>query len=197
MTNPIDIAAFLSHWLVNRTLAERKYPSVILRNRTNCFSLEISAEQIPQASSRVTLAGTADELGLPQLRVDWRYGKADIESVRRTLDVFCREFRDSGAGRLEFSHETLEADLTRFGAYGGHHIGTARMGTDVRSSAVDSDCRVHSVRNLYVAGSAVFPTSSQANPTLTLIALSLRLAEHLLQKAGKTTPANQQLRADG
>ena len=67
----------------------------------------------------------------------------------------------------------------RFGAYGGHHIGTARMGIDPRSSVVDADCRVHSVRNLFVAGSAVFPTSSQANPTLTLVALALRLAAHL------------------
>ena len=67
----------------------------------------------------------------------------------------------------------------RYGAYGCHHIGTARMGSDVRTSVVDSDCRVHSVRNLYVAGSAVFPTSGQANPTLTLIALSLRLGKHL------------------
>jgi choline dehydrogenase-like flavoprotein len=56
------------------------------------------------------------------------------------------------------------------------------MGTDVRKSVVDADCRVHSVSNLYVAGSAVFPTSSQANPTLTLIALSLRLGRHLSQR---------------
>ena len=70
----------------------------------------------------------------------------------------------------------------RFGAYGGHHLGTARMGTDARTSVVDADCRVHSVRNLFVAGSAVFPTSSQANPTLTLIALSLRLGRHLSQR---------------
>jgi choline dehydrogenase-like flavoprotein len=186
LMNPIDICAFLSHWIVNRTLAERKYPSVILRNKDNRFSLEINAEQLPQASSRVTLVNTVDELGLPQLKVDWRYSPADIDSVRRTLDVFSTEFQQSGAGRLEFDHETLEADLTRFGAYGGHHLGTARMGTDAHNSVVNSDCRVHSVRNLYVAGSAVFATSSQANPTLTIIALCLRLAEHLLQRVGKS-----------
>ncbi|HWP10777.1 MAG TPA: GMC family oxidoreductase, partial [Ramlibacter sp.] len=62
------------------------------------------------------------------------------------------------------------------------HIGTARMGSDVRKSVVNSNCRVHSVGNLYVAGSAVFPTSSQANPTLTLIALSLRLGRHLARR---------------
>ncbi len=53
------------------------------------------------------------------------------------------------------------------------------MGLDPRTSVVDAQCRVHSVRNLFVAGSAVFPTASQANPTLTLVALSLRLAQHL------------------
>jgi choline dehydrogenase-like flavoprotein len=69
--------------------------------------------------------------------------------------------------------------MTRYGAYGGHHIGTARMGSDPRSSAVDADCRVHGVANLFLASAATFPTSSQANPTLTVIALSLRLAAHL------------------
>ena len=69
--------------------------------------------------------------------------------------------------------------MTRYGAYGGHHIGTARMGSDPNSSVVDADCRVHGIANLYVDGAATIPTSSQANPTLTLVALSLRMAEHL------------------
>jgi choline dehydrogenase-like flavoprotein len=179
VSDPIDTCAFLAHWVTRRTLAERKFPSVILRNRTNRFSLEIHAEHMPRADSRVTLAGKADGLGMPQLRIDWRYGRNDIESVQRTLDVMAQEFERSGAGHLHYEADTLEEDLMRYGAYGGHHIGTARMGTDARTSVVNADCRVHSVGNLFVAGSAVFPTSSQANPTLTLIALSLRLGEHL------------------
>jgi choline dehydrogenase-like flavoprotein len=102
-----------------------------------------------------------------------------VDSVRRTLDVFSTEFARCGVGRFAYDRDTLEEDLMRFGAYGGHHIGTARMGNDVRTSVVNGNCQVHSVRNLFIAGSAVFPTSSQANPTLTIIALSLRLAEHL------------------
>jgi choline dehydrogenase-like flavoprotein len=102
--------------------------------------------------------------------------------VRGTLDLIAQELERSGAGRLEYERETLEEDLMRFGAYGGHHIGTARMGTDPRTSVVDRDCRVHSVHDLFVAGSAAFATSSQANPTLTLIALSLRLGKHLAQR---------------
>lgn len=180
-TDPVDTTAFLMHWLSHRSFAERKYPSVILRNRTNRFSLEMHGEQMPYSQSRVTLSDKVDALGMPQLYVDWRYTQTDIDSIRGTLDVLSQEFSASGVARFEYDAETLEADLTRFGAYGGHHIGTARMGIDERTSVVNAQCQVHSVYNLFVAGSAIFPTSSQANPTLTLIALALRLG-HTLAK---------------
>ncbi|HQS33407.1 GMC family oxidoreductase, partial [Polaromonas sp.] len=182
VADPLDTSAFLAHWLTKRTLADRKFPSVILRNRTNRFSLEMHGEQTPIAESRVTLSDQIDPLGMPKVRVDWRYCAADIESLRRTLDLTAEEFEASGTGRFEYQRETLEQDLTRFGAYGGHHIGTARMGHDVRSSVVNADCQVHAVHNLFIAGSAVFPTSSQANPTLTLIALALRLGDTLSRR---------------
>ena len=193
VSDPIDTCAFLAHWIARRSLAERKFPSVILRNRSNRFSLEMHGEQAPRADSRVTLTDRTDALGMPQLRVDWRYGQGDIESVDRTLQLIARELENSGAGRLEYDRGTLEEDLMRFGAYGGHHIGTARMGTDPRTSVVNADCQVHSVRNLFVAGSAVFPTSSQANPTLTLIALSLRLGKHLSRRLAPKTRVHMEL----
>lgn len=187
--DPVDTTAFLMHWISRRSLAERKFPSVILRNRTNRFSLEMHGEQIPQAQSRVMLSDKVDALGMPQLHVDWRYSPADIDSIRRTLDVLAQEFAASGVAEFEYDVETLEHDLTRFGAYGGHHIGTARMGTDERTSVVNPECQVHSVNNLFIAGSAVFPTSSQANPTLTLIALSIRLGHTLALRLGSPHPA--------
>jgi len=182
VSDPVDTTAFLARWLTRRTLAQRKFPSVILRNRSNRFSLEMHAEQMPNAASHVALTDRIDALGMPQLRVDWRYSQADVDAVRRMLDLMAVEFERSGVARLDYDRDTLEDDLMRFGAYGGHHIGTARMGDDPRTSVVDADCRVHSLRNLYVAGSAVFPTSSQANPTLTIVALSLRLADRLTQR---------------
>ncbi|MGZ5847942.1 MAG: FAD-dependent oxidoreductase [Ramlibacter sp.] len=180
--DPFDTARFLTHWLRKRTFAQRKFPSVILSNRTNRFSLEVQSEQQPLASSRVLLARDADALGMRRLKVDWRYCRADIESVARTLDLVAAELERTGVGRFEYDADRLEEDLMRYGAYGGHHIGTARMGTQPKTSVVDADCKVHSVANLYVAGSAVFPTSSQANPTLTIVALSLRLADRLTQR---------------
>jgi choline dehydrogenase-like flavoprotein len=185
IADPLDTCGFLAHWVAKRTLADRKFPSVILRNRSNRFSLEMHGEQAPRAHSRVTVTDNFDALGLPKLRVDWNYGSDDIESVRRTLDVIAAEMKRAGVGELTYDADTLEEDLMRFGAYGGHHIGTARMGDDPRTSVVDANCRVHSVNNLFVAGSAVFPTSSQANPTLTLIAMSLRLGKHLAQRLSR------------
>jgi choline dehydrogenase-like flavoprotein len=184
VADPLDTAGFLFHWLRRRSLARRKYPSVILRNKSNRFSLELHGEQLPRAQSRVMLAERADRLGMPQLRVDWRYGTDDIESLRRMLDLLAREFEHSGVARFEYERDGLQEDLSRYGAYGGHHLGTTRMGTDLRTSVVDADCRVHSVANLFVAGSSVFPTSSQANPTLTILALALRLADTLSRRFG-------------
>ena len=195
LRDPVDTTAFLAHWVRYRTLAQRKFPSVILRNRTNRFSLEFQSEQQPLADSRVTLLPQVDALGVRRLRVDWRYCRADIESAERTLQLIAAELARTGVGRLDYDPESLESDLMRYGAYGGHHIGTTRMGTDPRTSVVDPDCRVHSVGNLYVAGSAVFPTSSQANPTLTILALALRLGDRLTQRLQPRRAAAQELYA--
>lgn len=184
MRYPHDAFGFLAHWVVHHNLAQRRFPSVILKNRSNRFSLEINAEQIPLANSRVTITREKDALGMPRLHVDWRYARADIESVMRTLTAFSDTFARSGLGSFRFDPERIEHDLTCFGAYGGHHIGTARMGNDPRRSVVDADCRIHGISNFFIAGSAVFPTSGQANPTLTLVALSMRLAETLAQTLG-------------
>jgi choline dehydrogenase-like flavoprotein len=192
LSDPLDTAAFLGNWALKRTLAQRKLPSVILRNRTNRFSLEMHAEQAPRPDSRVTLCESVDVLGMPRLRVDWRYGAQDIASVRHMLDLIALELQHTGSGRLEYDPAKLEEDLMRFGAYGGHHIGTTRMGVDPRSSVVNADCRVHGVENLYIAGSSVFPTSGQANPTLTLVALSLRLGKHLGERLRAAAPAREQ-----
>ena len=124
-----------------------------------------------------------DALGLPRLRVDWRYTSNDVATVRGALALLAENIRHSGIGALAYDPASIEFEMTRYGAYGGHHLGTTRMGHDPRASVVDRDCRVHGVVNLSIASSAVFPTSSQANPTLTVVALALRLAERLRSEA--------------
>lgn len=172
-------AAFLWHWLRRRTLAERKFPSIIMRPRNLRFSLDFHAEQEPNPASRVTLGRDVDALGMPRIDVDWRYTERDVRTVQSALAELARAFLHSGVGRLDYTPEEVEAEMTRYGAYGGHHLGTARMGTDPARSVVDAQCRLHEAGNVYIASAAVFPTSSQANPTLTVVALALRLADHL------------------
>jgi choline dehydrogenase-like flavoprotein len=176
---PADAARFAWHMLRDRKLAERKFPSVIIQSKANLYSLDFHAEQQPNPASRVTLSGRSDPLGMPRLHVDWRYTAGDVDTVRRAIALLAGEIRRQRLGAFDYEDDALEAEMTRYGAYGGHHIGTARMGSDPRSSVVDADCRIHGLRNLFVAGAAVFPTSSQANPTLTVVALALRLAAHL------------------
>jgi choline dehydrogenase-like flavoprotein len=190
--DPFYTAGFLAHWVRRRILAERKYPSIVVRPRRTRFSLDFHSEQQPNPDSRVTLSHELDALGMPRLRVDWRYTRWDIETVEKGLEVLAQEFERTGTGRLEYDRETLESDIMRYGAYGGHHLGTARMGADPADSVVDRECRVHDVDNLFVASGAVFPTSSQANPALTIVALALRLADHLkarMASGGAATPA--------
>jgi len=179
LRGPQQVLAFGVHMLRDRKLARRKFPSIIIRSSANLYSLDFHAEQQPNPSSRVTLGAQRDALGMPRLHVDWRYTAGDIETVSRAVALLATDFARQGLGRFDYRPEEVEAEATRYGAYGGHHIGTARMGSDPLRSVVDENCRVHGVRNLYLAGAATFATSSQANPTLTIVALALRLAAHL------------------
>ena len=184
--DPFDTAGFLFDIARKRRLAIRKFPSIIVRPRSNVFSIDFHSEQEPNPSSRVTLTDERDPLGLQRIRIDWRYTRGDIRTVSESLRRLGEVFLTSGCGSLTFEHDDLEHEIMRDGAYGGHHIGTARMDASPRAGVVDANCQVHEAPNLYIAGSAVFPTSGQANPTLTIVALALRLAEHLQQRMDVT-----------
>jgi choline dehydrogenase-like flavoprotein len=174
-----EAAAFAWHMLMNRKLAERKFPSIIIKSKANLFSLDFHAEQQPNPASRIGLSPERDALDMQRINVDWRYTAGDVDTVSRAIALLAADFRQSGVGTFDYDPDSVEAEMTRYGAYGGHHLGTARMGMDPKTSVVDPDGRVHGVRNLHVAGAATFPTSSQANPTLTVVALALRMSAHL------------------
>ena len=176
---PFDAFGFAWHMLRDRKLADRKFPSVIVRSRANLYSLDFHAEQEPNPASRIMLDDKADVFGIPRMLIDWHYTQGDVKTVVGALALLKSDLEKSGVGRLEYDADSVEMEMTRYGAYDGHHIGTARMGSDPRVSVVDENCRVHSVQNLFIASAAVFPTSSQANPTLTIVTLALRLAAHL------------------
>ena len=134
---------------------------------------------------------------MPRIELDWRLTTDDRTSMLRTLHVVGRQIGESGLGRLQVDIDGfVDADATRAAALhyavntGSHHIGTARMSTSPRQGVVDADCKVHSVANLYVGGSAVFPTSGANTPTLTIVTLALRLADHLAAVLDRPAPAS-------
>ena len=141
--------------------------------------LFMRAEQAPNPDSRVTLSPRdRDPLGMPRVRVDWRLGRLDRESAVRSVEAVGRALGAAGAGRV-FNLVRVN-DAVWKGVHGAdHHIGTTRMHDDPRRGVVDRHCRVHGVANLHVAGSSVFPTTGSANPTLTIVALAVRLAGRL------------------
>jgi len=176
---PFAAFGFAWHMLRDRKLAERKFPSIIIHPKSSVYSLDFHAEQEPNPESRITLAQDVDGLGLRKVRVDWRYTRGDVNTVQRSLALLASDLQQSGVGSFTYDPETVEFEMVRYGAYGGHHIGTARMHAQPQSGVVDANCRVHGVANLFIASSAVFPTSSQANPTFTIVAIAARLAAHL------------------
>jgi choline dehydrogenase-like flavoprotein len=142
-------------------------------------------EQAPNPDSRVTLDRERDALGMPRVRLDWRLTNLDRRSFGVFYDVLGRELGRSGAGRVQM-RDWVRADGPSWPATlsgGWHHMGTTRMHADPKQGVVDANCRVHGLRNLYVAGAAVYPTAGAVNPTLTLVALSLRLSDHLKARA--------------
>jgi choline dehydrogenase-like flavoprotein len=145
------------------------------------FKVYTRFEQAPNPDSRITLSGERDATGLPRVRLDWRLKDIDKRSIRVFCELLGREFGRSGLGRLRLLDWLTADDATwpRPPSGGWHHMGTTRMHEDPRRGVVDPDCRVHGLANLHVAGASTFPTAGAANPTLTLVALSLRLARHL------------------
>jgi len=177
--NPLALLAFSNRWIQKRLLAARKLPSVVLGSATGAYALEFHAEQSPNYDSRLTLINERDRSGMRRLRVDWRMNDVDTESLQRAYAVLASELERTGAGHLAYDPLDVSERARTEGAYGGHHIGAARMSESRGDGVVDTDCRVHGVANLYIASAAVFPTSSQANPTLTILALTLRIADRL------------------
>lgn len=143
-------------------------------------ALRVQAEQGPNPDSRVLLDDARDSFGLPRARIDWRITERDRWSIRRVQEILDDELRSRGLGRVEQKLGDESPAMLFLGSY--HQMGTTRMHESPRQGVVDQNCQVHGVENLFVAGGSVFPTSGFANPTLTIVALALRLADHLKER---------------
>jgi choline dehydrogenase-like flavoprotein len=148
--------------------------------------LRALAEQAPRADSRILLGRERDRTGRRRVVMDWRVSDVDVAMIRRHQEVLAAGLEQRGVGtvvdRLADGREPLVQT-------NHHHLGGTRMHDDPARGVVDRQCRVHSAPNLYVAGSSVFPTGGYVNPTLTIIALALRIADAITRDLSPPTMA--------
>ena len=182
-------------------VAEGAWRKLVLHRMVNrpveSVTLAVDLDPKPDPRSRVSLGEERDALGMPRLRLDWQLGADDERSMALLARRFADEVTRLGLGRVRL-HSALQeptggwaraGNLVGHGASDAaptmhiswHHVGTTRMSASPRDGVVDANCRVHGTPNLFVAGSSVFPTAGSANPTLTIVALAIRLADHLKQ----------------
>jgi choline dehydrogenase-like flavoprotein len=143
---------------------------------TRRLRLRAYCEPLPRHDQCVTLIRSRDALDRRRVRVDWEPSDLARTSIKRAHEMLDAAFRRAGLGQVEcLLGQPGEPPMEG----GKHHMGTTRMHPDPKRGVVDQDSRVHGVDNVFVTGSSVFPTAGYANPTLTIVALALRLADHL------------------
>ncbi|HVU21946.1 MAG TPA: GMC family oxidoreductase [Rhizomicrobium sp.] len=147
-------------------------------SNAKAYSVGCGLELTPNPERRLVLSEERDELGMRRLKLKMRVADADFAQYRHTMKELGRQLLAAGTGMIRLNRKT-HADWLSVMDWGNHHMGTTRMSADPSQGVVDANSQVHGVSNLFVAGSSIFPTYGASNPTLNLVALTLRLAAHL------------------
>ena len=146
------------------------------------FKMRVRLETPPRYESRVKLSRERDSLGLPRADVSMILGEQERRTVTAVHDAFAHEIGRLGLGRMRVNQDAIKQLSPEDLGWQIHHCGGTRMSSSSETGVVDENCRIHGVDNVYVAGSSVFPTSGHANPTMNLLALTLRLSDHMKEK---------------
>lgn len=174
-------------------LAAKAYTK-LFNKPSNVCDMHLIGEQAPNPDSRITLSRDRDKLGLNRVQLDWRLSPIDKYTIQRSQQLIAEEFKRSGLGQVQIELTNNDTDWQALkGSY--HHIGTTRMSDTPRLGVVNQHCQVHGINNLYIAGSSVFSTSGLSNPTLTIIALAIRLADRIKVHLGGATKVPEKLEA--
>ena len=153
------------------------WSSVANIERFSSLEVHQMCEQSPDPDNRITLGDGCDATGMPVPRVVFRWNARDVHSILRTQDILKQALAEAGIGDLRLERRNGFPLLGQISAH--HPSGTTRMASDPKRGVVDADCRVHGLNNLFVASSSVFPTSGYAPPTLTILALAIRVADRV------------------
>lgn len=135
-------------------------------------------DQESRKDNRIFLSSKKSDSGLPLAIIDWTFNENDWKQVDRFMETMKYKLEKHNIGSFEYSRPSK----IKFTGIHSHFIGGTRIGESPINSVVDKNLKVHHLDNLYISGPSVFPSFGYANPFLTIAALSLRLADHLLEK---------------
>ena len=142
------------------------------------ISVSLLSDQKPSPENKITLSNSIDTLGIPTANLFWKRSELIRTSSRIIIEDIAKFFVKENLGRLAIN-QFLYTDENYIHENGYHHMGGTRMGNDIKTSVVDSNLKIHNTENLFVSGSSVFVSAGHAYPTLTIVQLSLRLADHI------------------
>ena len=196
--SPLEIAtnqpAFIEVWqdgkdAMSKTIQKRikdvKPVKLNIPKGFKAYQLFTRMEQAPNPNSRVTLDTEKDSLGMPRAMLNWELTPLEKNSLRMINTIIGCEAGHVSMGRVkmyDYLQDEADESWPSFTGGGWHHMGTTRMSEDPKQGVVDPNCKIHGINNLYTAGSSCYVTAGAVNPTLTLIALTIRLSDHLKQR---------------
>ena len=143
------------------------------------FIVNLHQEQEPILTNKILLGQKKDPNGIPLIDIKWLMSQKMKKTARESLIGLGNFLTDHDIGRVSIDDHIFEYDTFIQSFAGTHQLGGTRMGEDHKKSVVDKNLKVHFIKNLYVTGSSVFPTSGHNHPTFTIILLSLKLGDHI------------------
>lgn len=169
--NPVMQTTGVSASVMNLLKFENKKPM-------DAFHVLIRMENTPNPDSTISLINQKDSYGMPRIKLNWMPNAFDFKAAERIGQLFADEMITKNFGRVKIKPFDI-ADARRNATIQAHHLGTTRMSADPEQGVVNKDLRTHDIDNLYVLGSSCFPSFGFSNPTLTIVALAVRLGEKL------------------
>ena len=150
-----------------------------LRTRGDNHYVVVGVEHQPHSDNQVTLSPQRDCLGQRRAKLTFSPTESDEKSYQRCIEILRDSLEAEKIGKVVFQTDRNFTPYYINYPYGSHHMGTTRMHEDPNLGVVDRNCRMHSISNLFITGSSVFPTGGSANPTLTIVTLAIRLSDRL------------------
>lgn len=167
--------------LIAEAYLRKKFQTSYFEDADNFGGYQIVSmlEQTPDRNNRIYLGTETDQLKLKKLKIDWSVSQYDKDKAWQTLTLLAQDPWLQSIGRMRLLDHNEERIWGSQLGFGQHHIGTTKMSDNIEHGVVDSSLKVYGTKNLYISGSSVFPTGGHVPPTLTIVALTLKLADEL------------------